>query len=188
MRKIIDNAIILTDFLWNLANAGFNVSTPGGRTQAEKFLKQKTDKISDVHLRAEYEQEYKQRIFNNWHKWKKQSQNLSKFNLPEVDGITKNTVIFIVNKYPEIAERYGDFLATLGIDFDENVPDMDMDEKSAEKYILSLKLQKYMLRLQSEKKNLMSKLLAGEDVRDEISALDTRILDVQQKMDTLISV
>ena len=40
----------------------------------------------------------------------------------------------------------------------------------------------------SEKKNLMSKLLAGEDVRDEISALDTRILDVQQKMDTLISV
>ncbi len=188
MRKIIDNAIILTDFLWNLANAGFNVSTPGGRTQAEKFLKQKTDKISDVHLRAEYEQEYKQRIFNNWHKWKKQSQNLSKFNLPEVDGITKNTVIFIVNKYPEIAERYGDFLATLGIDFDENVPDMDMDEKSAEKYIVSLKLQKYMLRLQSEKKNLMSKLLAGEDVRDEISALDTRILDVQQKMDTLISV
>ena len=188
MQKIIDGAISLVDFLWNAANAGFNVSTPGGRSQAEKFIKQKTDKITDVNLRVEYEQEYKQRIFNNWHKWKKNSQNIPRIDMPTVDDITKNTVIFIVNKYPQIAERYGDFLATLNINFDENVPDINIDDKSAEKFIVSLKLQKYMARLQSEKKDLTAKLLAGENVRDKISALDAQIRDAQQKMDTLVTI
>lgn len=188
MQKIIDASTGLTDFLWNLANTGFNVSTPGGRTQAEKFLKQKTDKITDQHLRAEYEQEYNQRIFNQWHKWKRQSQNIPKIDMPEVDDITKKTVIFIVNQYPEIAERYGDFLATLNINFDDNAPDMNMDEKSAEKYIVSLKLQKYMARLQSQKRDLTARLLAGENVRDEIAVLDEQINTAMQKMDALISI
>lgn len=188
MQKIIDVSTGLTDFLWNLANTGFNVSTPGGRTQAEKFIKQKTDKITDQHLRAEYEQEYNQRIFNQWHKWKRRSQNIPKIDMPGVDDITKKTVIFIVNQYPEIAERYGDFLATLNINFDDNAPDMNMDEKSAEKYIVSLKLQKYMARLQSQKRDLTARLLAGENVRDEIAALDEQINTAIQKMDALISI
>ena len=188
MQKIIDASTGLTDFLWNLANTGFNVSTPGGRTQAEKFIKQKTDKITDQHLRAEYEQEYNQRIFNQWHKWKKQSQNIPKIDMPGVDDITKKTVIFIVNQYPEIAERYGDFLATLNINFDDNAPDMNIDEKSAEKYIVSLKLQKYMARLQSQKRDLTARLLAGENVRDEIAVLDEQINTAMQKMDALISI
>lgn len=188
MQKIIDASTGLTDFLWNLANTGFNVSTPGGRTQAEKFIKQKTDKITDASLRAEYEQEYNQRIFNQWHKWKRQSQNIPKIDMPGVDDITKKTVIFIVNQYPEIAERYGDFLATLNINFDDNAPDMNMDEKSAEKYIVSLKLQKYMARLQSQKRDLTARLLAGENVRDEIAVLDEQINTAMQKMDALISI
>lgn len=188
MQKIIEASTGLTDFLWNLANTGFNVSTPGGRTQAEKFIKQKTDKITDQHLRAEYEQEYNQRIFNQWHKWKRQSQNIPKIDMPGVDDITKKTVIFIVNQYPEIAERYGDFLATLNINFDDNAPDMNMDEKSAEKYIVSLKLQKYMARLQSQKRDLTARLLAGENVRDEIAVLDEQINTAMQKMDALISI
>lgn len=187
MQKIIDNATGLADFLWNIANAGFNVSTPGGRTQAEKFIRQKTDKITDTSLRNEYEQEYKQRIFNQWHKWKKQSQNIPRIEMPGVDEITKNTVIFIVNKYPEIAERYGDFLATLKIDFDANAPEISMDMKSAEKYIVSLKLQKYMERLQSEKKDLTAQLLGGADVGEQIAVVDAKISDVHQKLDTLIS-
>ena len=186
MNKIIDDATALVDFLWNLANAGFNVSTPGGRTQAEKFLKQKTDKITDASLRAEYEQEYKQRIFQNWHKWKKNSQNIARISLPEIDDITKNTLVYIVNNFPDIAERYGDFLATMNINFDEDYPNLNMDEKSAEKYIVSLKLQKYITRLQSEKKALTSRLLAGDDVRDEIAALNNKIADAQQKIDALV--
>ena len=187
MQKIIDDATPLTDFLWNLANTEFNVSTPNGRSQAEKFIRQKTSKITDAGLRNEYEQEYKQRIFNAWHKWKKNYQNIPKINLPTADDITKNTVVFIVNKYPEIAERYGDFLATLNLNFDENVPEMQMDEKSAEKYIVSLKLQKYLAYLQSEKKDLTSKLLAGADVGTAINEVNKKISDAQQKIDALIS-
>lgn len=188
MRKIIDDAIPLVDFLWNLTNSGFNVSTPGGRSQAEKFLSQKIDKITDTDLRSEYEHEYNSRKFNQWHKWKKTSQNSIKIALPQIDDITKNTVIFIVNNYPEIAERYGDFLANLDIDFDSNVPEMVMDEKAAEKYIVSLKLQKYIERLQKEKKDLTTKLLSGEDTKKELVEIEEKINDAQQKMDTLISI
>lgn len=188
MHKIIDDAISLVDFLWNITNSGFNVSTPGGRSQAEKFLKQKLDKITDTDLRSEYEHEYNSRKFNQWHKWKKTSQNSIKIELPQIDDITKNTVIFIVNNYPEIAERYGDFLANLDIDFDSNVPEMVMDEKAAEKYIVSLKLQKYIERLQKEKKDLTTKLLSGEDTKKELVEIEEKINDAQQKMDTLISI
>ena len=188
MHKIIDDAIPLVDFLWNITNSGFNVSTPGGRSQAEKFLKQKLDKITDINLRSEYEHEYNSRKFNQWHKWKKTSQNSIKIELPQIDDITKNTVIFIVNNYPEIAERYGDFLANLDIDFDSNVPEMVMDEKAAEKYIVSLKLQKYIERLQKEKKDLTTKLLSGEDTKKELVEIEEKINDAQQKMDTLISI
>ncbi len=188
MHKIIDDAIPLVDFLWNITNSGFNVSTPGGRSQAEKFLKQKLDKITDIDLRSEYEHEYNSRKFNQWHKWKKTSQNSIKIELPQIDDITKNTVIFIVNNYPEIAERYGDFLANLDIDFDSNVPEMVMDEKAAEKYIVSLKLQKYIERLQKEKKDLTTKLLSGEDTKKELVEIEEKINDAQQKMDTLISI
>lgn len=188
MKKIIDGAISLTDFLWNLANTNFPVLTPGGRVSAEKFLKQKTEKIADVALRAEYDKEYKSRIFNQWHKWKRTERDVPKINLPDIDVITKNTVIFIVNKYPEIAERYGDFLATLNINMDDNVVDMTLDEKSAEKYIVSLKLQKYITRLQSEKKALVSQLLAGADVQNKISEIDAKIADATEKMNTLITI
>ena len=108
--------------------------------------------------------------------------------MPTVDDITKNTVIFIVNNYPQIAERYGDFLATLNINFDENVPDINMDEKAAEKYIVSLKLQKWLETLHIQKKELTAKLLNGEDVSDKIDDINKKIIDAQSRIDTLISI
>ena len=95
MHKIIDNSVALVDFLWNLVNAGFTVSTPNGRTQAEKFLKQKIEKITDTALRSEYEHEYNSRMFNEWHKWKKNKNNAHEINLPQVDTITQKTVPLI---------------------------------------------------------------------------------------------
>ena len=171
-----------------LANTGFNVSTPGGRTQAKNLSNKKTDKITDQHLRAEYEQEYNPAHIQSMAQMKRQSQNIPKIDMPGVDDITKKTVIFIVNQYPEIAERYGDFLATLNINFDDNAPDMNMDEKSAEKYIVSLKLQNIWRDLQSQKRDLTARLLAGENVRDEIAVLDEQINTAIQKMDALISI
>ena len=187
MHKIIDGATPLVDFLWNLSNAGFTVSTPNGRTQAEKFLKQKTDKISDITLRGEYEHEYNSRMFNNWHKWKKDKKSAPKIELPEIDAITQNTLIYITNQYPEIAEQYAEFLATLNIDLDGDAADMNLNKTAAEKYIVSLKLQKYLEKLHIQKKDLTAKLLAGDDVREEIEKIDADINDANERLEKLIS-
>lgn len=188
MQKIINNATPLVDFLWNLANAGFTVSTPNGRTQAEKFIKQKIEKISDATLRGEYEHEYNSRMFNQWHKWTKNKNNLQKIELPEIDAITKNTLIFITNKYPEIAERYVDFLSSLNISLDGNAPELPMNERDAEKYIVSLKLQKWLETLHIQRKELTAQMLSGVDVNEQISEIDKKIHDANEKLEQLISI
>ncbi|MDR1697271.1 MAG: DNA primase [Rickettsiales bacterium] len=71
MKTIIDAAISWVDFLWNLANESFVVSTPGGRASADKFLSERVEKIGDVRLKNETKNEFDQRKFNQWHKWKK---------------------------------------------------------------------------------------------------------------------
>ena len=187
MQKIINDATPLVDFLWNLANAGFNVSTPNGRTQAEKFLKQKIAKINDVTLRDEYEHEYKSRMFNQWHKWNKNKNYTSAIELPEIDAITQKTLIFITNKYPEIAERYVDFLTSLNMSLDGDAPDLPMDEHAAEKYIISLKLQKWLETLHIQRKELTARKLSGDDVDEQIAKVDTDIRDANERIEKLIS-
>ncbi len=187
MHKIIDEATSITDFLWKITNENFLVSTPGGRAQAEKFLKQKTDKITDVALRAEYEQEYNSRKFSTWHKWKKSDKKNINIELPEIDSITQKTLIFITNKYPEIAEKYLEFLTSLKINLDGETPEMNLDAKAAEKYIVSLKLQKYLEKLNAEKKDIMARLLAGEDLQEKMNFINSEIARATENLETLIS-
>ena len=188
MRKIIDDAMSLTDFLWELANKNYVVSTPGGRTQAEKFLDGQIEKIVDPELRKQYKQEYDKRKFQNWHKWKKTTK-LPDVKLPDVGAVTKNTLVYIVNNFPELAERYMDFLGTLGVDFDGTAPELNMDAGAAEKYIVSLKLQRYLEKLNAQKREFTKQLLAGnEDVRDEITRIDSEIEKYTEKLDILVSI
>ncbi len=188
MRKIIDNAINLTDFLWDLANKNYVVSTPGGRSQAEKFLDAQLEKIADEELRKHYKQEYDKRKFQNWQSWKK-TNNAPNIKLPDIDAITKNTLVYIVNNFPELAERYLDFLGTLGVDFDGTAAELNFDVTAAEKYIVSLKLQRYLDKLNTQKRELTGKLLAGdESVREEIASLNAEILKYNEKLEVLISI
>ena len=188
MRKIIDNAVALTDFLWELANKNYVVSTPGGRTQAEKFLDAQIEKIADPELRKQYKQEYEKRKFQNWHSWRRAPKTVN-IKLPDIDVITKNTLVYIVNKYPELAERYLEFLGTLGVDFDGTAPELNMDINGAEKYIVSLKLQRYLEKLNAQKRELTTQLLAGDDTaRDEIKRIDSEIEKFNEKLEVLISI
>ncbi len=189
MRKIIDDAVNLTDFLWDLANKNYAVSTPGGRSQAEKFLDAQIEKIADEELRKHYKQEYDKRKFQNWQSWKKTPKALN-IKLPDIDAITKNTLIYIVNNFPELAERYLDFLGTLGVDFDgATTTDLNFDMAAAEKYIVSLKLQRYLDKLNSQRRELTNQLLAGdESVRDEIARIDDEIAKYKEKLEVLISI
>ena len=188
MRKIIDDAVALTDFLWELANKNYIVSTPGGRAQAEKFLDGQIEKIADPELRKQYKQEYDKRKFQNWHSWKRVPKTVN-IKLPDIDAITKNTLVYIVNKYPELAERYLDFLVTLGVDFDGTAPDLNMDVGAAEKYIVSLKLQRYLEKLNAQKRELTNQLLAGDDsAREEIRRINDEIEKYNEKLEVLISI
>lgn len=188
MNKIIDDAMPLVDFLWEILNKNYVVSTPGGRTQAEKFLKKELDKIADPDLKSEFEKEYNKRKFQSWHRWKK-SDVIANIKLPDVDLITKNTLIYIVNNFPELAEQYMDFLSTLNINFDGNVPELNIDKNAAEKYIVSLKLQRYIDKLNITKKELTAQLLSGnENVRDDIKKIDEDLLNAQDKLEILISI
>lgn len=188
MRKIIDDAVGLTDFLWELANKNYIVSTPGGRAQAEKFLDAQIEKIADPELRKQYKQEYDKRKFQNWHSWKRAPKTVN-IKLPDIDAITKNTLVYIVNKYPELAERYLDFLGTLGVDFDGTAPDLNMDIGAAEKYLVSLKLQRYLEKLNAQKREFTNQLLAGDDsARDEIQRINSEIEKYNEKLEVLISI
>ena len=188
MRKIIDDAVALTDFLWELANKNYIVSTPGGRAQAEKFLDGQIEKIADPELRKQYKQEYDKRKFQNWHSWKRAPKAVN-IKLPDIDVITKNTLVYIVNKYPELAERYLDFLVTLGVDFDGTAPDLNMDVGAAEKYIVSLKLQRYLEKLNAQKREFTNQLLAGdESAREEIKRINDEIEKYNEKLEVLISI
>lgn len=188
MRKIIDDAVGLTDFLWELANKNYIVSTPGGRAQAEKFLDAQIEKIADPELRKQYKQEYDKRKFQNWHSWRRAPKTVN-IKLPDIDAITKNTLVYIVNKYPELAERYLDFLGTLGVDFDGTAPDLNMDIGAAEKYLVSLKLQRYLEKLNAQKREFTNQLLAGDDsARDEIQRINSEIEKYNEKLEVLISI
>ncbi len=189
MRKIIDGAMGLTDFLWEIVNKNYVTSTPGGRAQAEKFLATELAKIADPALRREYESEYNKRKFNTWRKWKKSDNTGAGIALPQVDEITKNTLVYITNAFPELAERYVEFLATLNISFDAAAPDMHMTQTAAEKFIVSLKLQKYLERLSAEKKAATAALLSGDaSARDTLLDLDAKIQAALEKQEILIAV
>ena len=185
MRKIIDNSVSLIDFMWNMVNAKYLVSTPGGRTQAEKFLDTELKKITDKKLQYEIEQEYKKREFQEWRSWKKQDTPTVK--LPEVDLVTKNTLVYIVNNFPDLASQYADFLASLNISFDEQAQDLRWDEKSAEKFIVSLKLKKYLEKLEKERKEIMQGMINGENyTNNDITEINKKIDEVNKKLEKLL--
>lgn len=185
MRKIIDDATPLIDFLWNWTNQNFLVSTPGGRAQAEKFLDTELKKITDKKLQYEIEQEYKKREFQQWRSWKKT--DAPKIKLPDTDLVTKNTLVYIVNNFPDVASQYADFLSSLNISFDVDAPDLGWDARAAEKFIVSLKLQRYRAALEQELKIKMQGMINGENyTNEELGDIKKKIDEVNQKLEKLL--
>ena len=190
MKKIINSSVGLIDFLWDTTNKTYITSTPGGRSQAEKFLKSQIEKIVDIDFRREIENEYDSRKFNQWHKWSKKDNKTPQIDLPSVDDITRKTLIYIVNNYPELVERYGEFLSSLNINFDTEMSnDLALDVKSAEKYIVSLKLNRYIQKLHNDKKELIQLMLSGDaGAKLQIEKIDSDISSANEKLEALINI
>lgn len=189
MKKIIDNATPLIDFLWEFANKNFLINTPGGRAQAEKYLKDCTSKITDKIFQNEIESEYNNRKFNQWHKWKSQKYTPT-IEIPDVDIMTINVIKSIVQTYPELAEKYMDFFVSLNISFDESVQKTELDLKNAEKFIVSFKLQRYLKSLQDEKLKLLSNIPenAGDEYRNKLKEIDENIISANEKLELLLDI
>ena len=186
MRKIIDNATPLIDFLWETVNKNYLVNTPGGRAQAEKYLKDCISKISDKIFQNEIEQEYNSRKFNQWHKWKKQEYKPD-IDIPDVDIMTINLIKSIVQTYQELAEKYTDFLVSLNISFDDNVQKTNLSLNDAEKFIISFKLQRYVKKLENDKQTLLNDALNGKDYdKDLLKEIDEKLTESNKKLDLLL--
>ena len=187
MRKIIDNAIPFVDFLWETVNKNYLINTPGGRAMAEKYLKECISKISDKIFQNEIEQEFNQRKFNEWHKWKKQTYK-SVPDVPDTDIMNINIIKSVVQKYPQLSEKYLDFLSSLNISFDdENVQDTDLSLDAAEKFIISFKLQRYIDKLNSEKQQIISNALqSGSNYMEDLQKIDTQIQEAREKLELLL--
>ena len=186
MKKIIDDAIPLIDFLWDNVNKNYLINTPNGRAQADKFLKDCLSKITDKIFQNEIEQEYNGRKFNQWHKWKKQKYT-PEIELPDIDSMTINTIKSIVQTYPEISEKYLDFLSSLNISFDEDVPKSDLSYENAEKFIISFKLQRYLQKLNNEKQHILSDALNNSEIGiEKIKEINSKILETQNKLEILL--
>ncbi len=179
MKQIIDSAIPLVDFLWQTANNSFIIATPNGRTQAEKFLKTETAKITDPSLRREFEQEYDQRKFQQWHQWKKMSEKGNNIPIPKISAITQKTLSVIADSYPDLIEKHSDFLHRLNIDLgakiEKNVN--PISKTDAEKFIIALKLNFYL-------DELKTKLKTANNSED-IKKLNLEIIKTQENINKL---
>lgn len=185
MAKIINDAVPLVDFLWESVNKNYLVSTPGGRAQAEKFLETELKKIQDKKFQYEIEQEYKKREYQQWRSWKKS--DTPKIKLPDTDNVTKNTLVYIVNKFPDVASQYADFLSVLNISFDDTAPDLGWDARAAEKFIVSLKLQRYRATLEQELRDKMQGMINGENyTNEELNDIKKKISDIDEKLEKLL--
>ena len=186
MKKIIDKAVPLIDFLWDNVNKNYLINTPNGRTQADKFLKDCLSKITDKIFQNEIEQEYNGRKFNQWHKWKKEKYT-PEIELPDTDSMTINIIKSIVQTYPEISEKHLDFLSSLNISFDEDVPKSDLSSENAEKFIVSFKLQRYIKKLDQEKQQILSDLLNNSESNiEKIKEIDEKIKETHEKLELLL--
>lgn len=186
MKKIIDNATPLIDFLWESVNKNYLVNTPGGRTSAEKYLKDCVSKIQDKIFQNEINEEYNSRKFNQWHKWKKQEYK-PEVELPDIDIMTVNVVKEIVQTYPEITEKYLDFLTSLNISFENDVKKTDLSLENAEKFIVSLKLQRYIKKLEQEKQEIINESLKNNTSNTDIlNEINNKINDANNKLENLL--
>ncbi len=189
MKNIIESAQPLVDFLWDIANKNFLISTPGGRTRAEKFLSAETKKITDTALRSEFEQEYNQRKFNQWHKWSRDAKRVTRdaAQIPNVDSLVQKTLSEIAATYPELIEKHSEFLLKIGATFDDSKSAVcALNQEDAEKFIVSIKLKKYINNLQTDRISAL-KEITPESLK-RVKALDSEIESATDKLNKLAEI
>jgi len=187
MNEIIKKSLSFNDFLWKITNEKYSISTPSGRSQADKFIKESLSKITDIVFRNEIEQEFNSRKFNEWHNWKLKKYE-PEIEVPNIDNIVIKKIQSIVQTYPELAEKYVEFLSSLNINFDEETQKTGLSIKDAENCIISVKLKRYLDILLLKQKELTNKLLNGDITnKEEFNNVNIEIEQIKNKLELLIN-
>lgn len=179
MKNIIDSAIPVSDFLWQIGNTNFSAKTDFGQATAHKFMMAEIDKITDESRCAAMRQYIKDKEWNEWHK---NSKNLTveKIAVPKIDLITKKTLSEISETYPQLIEKYSEFLQMLNIDLGAHLSAptaCKISEKDSEKFIIALKLNFYMNELKQKLKTVKSS--------EEIQKLNREIIKTAENINKI---
>lgn len=184
INNLLDNAIPIEDFLWNMINKKYITSSPGGRVQAEEFLEKELKKIQEEKLRNEYKKEFDKRKFENWYSWKKNKTKYENIKIPKVDDIVLETIGFIIKKYPQIVEKHFDFIKK----FSEQIKKGESNEinlslEEADKYINLLKFKETLKDLNKQKKELIEKILLGNNLLNEdLDRINIKIKQIENNL------
>lgn len=160
MKRIIDSAVSLERFLWELINKNFVTSTPRGQAMAEKFFMAEVEKVQDFSLKNRLKQFFFDMRRENW-KFTRRTENMP---VPEIGALEQKTLSEIAAAYPELIEKHSEFLLKTSANFDNGADGAgNLNAADAEKFIVSLKLKHYLEILQKEKKELTAKMLESLD-------------------------
>lgn len=192
MKKIIDSAIPLEQFLWDLINKNFLINTPRGQASAEKFYMSEAEKIQDFSLKNRFKTYFFNLRKENW----KFTARAESAPVPAIDSLAQKTLSEIAAAYPELIEKHSEFLIKIGAVFDDSplaARHSPLTSSDAEKFIVSLKLKHYLDALQSEKKKLTAKMLNSNESKEQSDSeqmihLDSEIKKTIEKIKLLAEI
>ncbi|MCL1785842.1 MAG: DNA primase [Alphaproteobacteria bacterium] len=190
MKQIIDSAISLERFLWNLINANYAATTPRGQAMAEKFFIGEIEKIQDFSLKNRFKQFFFDMRRENW-KFTRRAENIP---VPKIGDLEQKTLSEIMSAHPDLVERHSEFLLKIGAKFEDAAPAAGTLAKAdAEKFIVSLKLKHYLEMLHDEKKELTAKMLGsgdsmGPDDSARMKTVDSEIKKTMEKIGMLAEI
>ncbi|MDR0319416.1 MAG: DNA primase [Rickettsiales bacterium] len=138
MSELVGGAVPIVDYLWDLANAGFNVQTPAGRANAEKFLKARTGVIPDEVLRRHIEQAFRNM---EWENWARKTTGAKAGPMPGKPKSPDEIMGEIIEAYPGLYERHFEFLS--GISVKKTGKKTELSEPEAERVVRIRKASEY---------------------------------------------
>ena len=153
MNSIIDSAILLPDYLWQLANKNFTVMTEQGRVQADKWLRGEYEKIPDLLLKRELLLTLKDKEWNSWKKFRREIQ--PEIEVPDPILTYQRQIAEIAEKYPDLYDENYEVLGELNL---SDPSDSGMTRDHAQKFIKKIALNKQL-------KNLINEHAKAEEIQ-----------------------
>ena len=163
MSLILNDAKLLPDFIWDIANTEFPVMTESGRTRADKWMRAEFEKIPDVLLKNEILATLKNRTFKEWNKFRRTI--VPEMRAPDPLDRRARIIQSIAALFPDLYDANFELLGQVVADDENEV--MSIKRDWAEKFIQEAHLQRQI-----------NDLVASGAPHDEIQVLRDRIFEI----------